>query len=268
MLIWVIPKFEYFNNMFNETTWRWPKTWTETCSIKQSHCKHLLYFLSKHKIPGLVLWQPPTNQFYPECQSPRVLPSSQSTWRIAAPSCIGSRPASRQRIRDARPKRQSQWSSNSIQRNIKWQQDSIAKLLPRPAATQLTATALVSLHVHQDEPAVHRPAETATLFISSRATETITLFIKSIAAAACFKVNTNLTVCARDPTVLFLTSGTCSNYLYLHPLSVLITSQLKLHLFLDFPSCKFTYQKQQHEEGSVHSCSISFRNNLIVIWRE
>jgi hypothetical protein len=51
---------------------------------------------------------PSTKEFYPKCQSARVLPSSQSTWRIAAPSCIGTRPASRQSIRDARPERQSQ----------------------------------------------------------------------------------------------------------------------------------------------------------------
>jgi hypothetical protein len=29
------------------------------------------------------VWEPPTKQFYPKCQSPRVLPSSQSTWSIA-----------------------------------------------------------------------------------------------------------------------------------------------------------------------------------------
>jgi hypothetical protein len=43
---------------------------------------------------------------YPKCQSPRVLPSSRSTWRIAVPSCIGSRPASRQSIRDGHPELQ------------------------------------------------------------------------------------------------------------------------------------------------------------------
>jgi hypothetical protein len=50
---------------------------------------------------GGVMWEPPTKQFYhKKCQSPRVLPSRQSTWSIAAPSCIGSRPASRQSIRE------------------------------------------------------------------------------------------------------------------------------------------------------------------------
>jgi hypothetical protein len=39
----------------------------------------------------------PQSSFTPNCQSPRVLASSQSTWSITAPSCIGSRPASRQR---------------------------------------------------------------------------------------------------------------------------------------------------------------------------
>jgi hypothetical protein len=46
------------------------------------------------------MWEPPTKQFYPKRQSPRVLPSSQSTWSIAAPSRIGSRSASRQSIKD------------------------------------------------------------------------------------------------------------------------------------------------------------------------
>jgi hypothetical protein len=36
----------------------------------------------------LPVWEPPTKQFYPKCQSPRVLPSSQSTWRIAAPTAL------------------------------------------------------------------------------------------------------------------------------------------------------------------------------------
>jgi hypothetical protein len=58
----------------------------------------------------------------PQSRVTRVMPSSQSTWRIAAPIVIGSRPANRQRIRDARPKRHSQWSSNSTQRNIKGRQ--------------------------------------------------------------------------------------------------------------------------------------------------
>jgi hypothetical protein len=51
------------------------------------------------------VWEPPTKQFYPKCQSPRVLPSRQSAWSIAAPRCIGSRPASRQSIRDGHPER-------------------------------------------------------------------------------------------------------------------------------------------------------------------
>jgi hypothetical protein len=54
------------------------------------------------------MWEPPTKQFYPKCQSPRVLPSSQSTWSIAAPICIGSRPTSRQSIRDRQTKHHSQ----------------------------------------------------------------------------------------------------------------------------------------------------------------
>jgi hypothetical protein len=52
----------------------------------------------------LEVWEPPTKQFYPKCQSPRFLPCSQSAWSIAAPSCIGS-----QSIRDGHPERQSQW---------------------------------------------------------------------------------------------------------------------------------------------------------------
>jgi hypothetical protein len=71
-------------------------------------CTAVVTFASLHtSIPkqhfpwgGGVMREPPTKQFYPKCQSPRVLPSSQSTRSIAALSCIGSRPASRQSIRD------------------------------------------------------------------------------------------------------------------------------------------------------------------------
>jgi hypothetical protein len=82
--------------------------------------------------------------------------------------------------------------------------------LHRQATTvgQLTASALVSRHGHQDEPAAHRPVETAMLFIPSRAatgraTETATLFILSSASTARFKVNTNVQLLVRDPTILF-----------------------------------------------------------------
>jgi hypothetical protein len=61
---------------------------------------YLVMVHNMHNIVKIELWEPPTKQFCPKCQSPRVLPSSQSTWSIAAPNCIGSRSASRQSIRD------------------------------------------------------------------------------------------------------------------------------------------------------------------------
>jgi hypothetical protein len=142
------------------------------------------------------LWEPPTKQLYPECQSPRVLPFSQSTWRIAAPSGIESRPASRQRIRDTRPKRSGSDPATLPSGTSRDDRPTIATPLLRPAATQLATTALASLHGHLDGPAAHRPAETIMFFIPSRATETTTLFIESSAETARFKVNTNLSVCA------------------------------------------------------------------------
>jgi hypothetical protein len=54
----------------------------------------------------IILWEPSTKQFYPKCQSLRVLPSSQSAWSIAAPSCIGSCPASQQSIRNGHAEHQ------------------------------------------------------------------------------------------------------------------------------------------------------------------
>jgi hypothetical protein len=46
------------------------------CSI---HVIHLSKIVPRY----LTLWEPPTKQFYRKCQSPTVLPSNQSTWRIA-----------------------------------------------------------------------------------------------------------------------------------------------------------------------------------------
>jgi hypothetical protein len=51
----------------------------------------------------IIVWEPPSKQFYPKRQSPSVLPSSQSACSIAVPSCIGSRLASQQSIRDGHP---------------------------------------------------------------------------------------------------------------------------------------------------------------------
>jgi hypothetical protein len=100
------------------------------------------------------LWKPPTKQFYPKCQSPTVLPSSKSTCRIAVPSCIGSRPASRQSKRDARPERQSQWSSNTTRRNG---QVTTGLHLQTTSLSQLTTRTSASRHGHQDEPARSPP---------------------------------------------------------------------------------------------------------------
>jgi hypothetical protein len=141
------------------------------------------------------VWEPPTKQFYPKCQSPRVLPSSQSMLRIAAPSCIGSRPASRQRIRDAHPERQSEWSSNSTQRNIKWRHASIATLLlPASRYPSDSHSASVASRPLGRTSLTARQRQPRFSFRPERQWQP--LFIKPSAETARFKANTNVSVCA------------------------------------------------------------------------
>jgi hypothetical protein len=75
--------------------------WQEKYSTGVSETK----FIISDGIMVVTLLELPTKQFYPKCQSARVLPSSQSAWSIAALSCIGSRPASRQTIIDGHSER-------------------------------------------------------------------------------------------------------------------------------------------------------------------
>jgi hypothetical protein len=110
------------------------------------------------------VWKPPTKQFYAKCRFPRDLPSSQSAWSIAAPSYIASRPASRQSIRDGHPEHQSQWSSNTTQRNeqvttgMHQEATALASWL-RKRSRRVTAT--------RTNRSAHRPLETASLLIPS-----------------------------------------------------------------------------------------------------
>jgi hypothetical protein len=112
------------------------------------------------------VWEPPTKQFYAKCQSPRVLLSCQSTRSIAAPSCIRSRPASRHSIIDGQTQLHSQWSSNTSQRNgqvttgLHQEATALAGSL-RESSRRVTAT--------RTNRSAHRPVETASLFILSRA---------------------------------------------------------------------------------------------------
>jgi hypothetical protein len=117
---------------------------------------------------GVKVLEPPTKQFYPKCQSPTVLPSSQSTWRITAPSCIGSRPASRQSIRDALPERQCQWSSNTTQTVNKWETAASWSYDSQPArlASRLRERTRRFKATRTNQPD-HRPIETASRFIQS-----------------------------------------------------------------------------------------------------
>jgi hypothetical protein len=46
------------------------------------------------------MWEPPSKQFYSECQPSSDLPSSQSARNIPAPISIGSSPAKRQSVKD------------------------------------------------------------------------------------------------------------------------------------------------------------------------
>jgi hypothetical protein len=146
-------------------------------------CVHLQGRTSTLK---MLVWEPPTKQFYAKCQSPRVLPSSQSTWSIAAPSCIGSRPASRQSIIDRQTERHSQWFSNTSQRNeqvttgLHQEATALAGSL-RERLRHVTAT--------RTNRSAHRPVETASLFIPSRAATGPSRSTRTFSACAWYHIN-------------------------------------------------------------------------------
>jgi hypothetical protein len=117
------------------------------------------------------VWEPPTKQFYPKRQSPRVLPSSHSAWSIAAPSCTGSRPASRQSIRDGHPERQAV------------SDPALSPLVPPTARRSRYVTA-----TKMNRPD-RRPVEIAPLFIPYQ-----------LPAAALSRSTTNIWCGVRDPT--------------------------------------------------------------------
>jgi hypothetical protein len=134
----------------------------KSCMKLISMISHNNYYSQFHCIPCKPGWEPRTKQFYPKCQSPTVLPSSQSTCRIAAPSCIGSRPTSRQSIRDARPERQS-----VIQQHYSAQRTSDNLHQGATTLSQPTARAHASPQGHQDEPNRSPPGRDSLLFIPS-----------------------------------------------------------------------------------------------------
>jgi hypothetical protein len=68
------------------------------------HCLILtppsIWATSRHWVYSSPLCEPPTKQFYSECQSSNDLPSSQSARSIVAPISVGPRPANRQCVRE------------------------------------------------------------------------------------------------------------------------------------------------------------------------
>jgi hypothetical protein len=116
------------------------------------------------------LWGPPTKQFCSKCQSPRVLLSSQSAWSIAAPSCIGSRPASLQTIRDGHPERQVSAPAALLSATKKWEPACIEKL--RLLASRLQERTRHFKATRTNRPD-HRPVETTPFFIQSGTTKVV-----------------------------------------------------------------------------------------------
>jgi hypothetical protein len=146
------------------------------CSL---YCLVHCFGIDTHEVPCGNL---PQSSFTPNCQSPRVLPSSQSTCSIPVLSCIGSRPASQQSLRDSRPERQSQWSSNATQRNgqVTTGLHRQAMTLSQPAS-QLTTRTSTSRHGHQDESACSPPGRDSHALPSVQCSD-----------GPPFKVNTNV----------------------------------------------------------------------------
>jgi hypothetical protein len=123
------------------------------------------------------LWEPPTKQFYPKWQSPRVLPSSQS-----APSCIGSRPASRQSIRDGHPERQAVSDPAALLRQRTSENRPTSRSYDSQPAHYYRRLRERSRHGHQDEPAWSPPSrDRSLLFIPS---STVTVLILPVPATS------------------------------------------------------------------------------------
>jgi hypothetical protein len=101
------------------------------------------------------VWEPPTKKFYSKCQSSKELLSSQSERSIAASSCTGLQPASRQSIRDGHEDHQTVSGSSSTTQTT----NKVRTGLHREATTlsqstsQPTTRVLASRHGHHDEPA-------------------------------------------------------------------------------------------------------------------
>jgi hypothetical protein len=128
------------------------------------------------------LWEPSTKQFYSKCQSSRDLPSSQSARSTAAPSCIGSCPASRQSVTDGHPERHTVSEFSSTTQTMNKCEPACSEQLRVSASLLVLPRAFTSCHVtatKMDRPS-HEPSFPALLSMrASPALPAATVFIQS-----------------------------------------------------------------------------------------
>jgi hypothetical protein len=125
------------------------------------------------------MWEPSTKQFYRKCQAPRVLPSSQSTWGIAAPSCIGSPPANRQSIRDG----QTEHHRGSVNKQL-YSAERQATTTSQPAS-QVTTERLCHVTAIRTNRTAHRPVETSSSSYCPKQRLALSRSTRTFRACAC-----------------------------------------------------------------------------------